>query len=109
MVEVVVQDIPLEEEEEEEVVDIDMDSADQGMVVLEVDLEGVEVVRGPQSALYGRNTYAGAINYVSRPPSDEFRSTVEATAAEDGRYELFGAISGPLAEGLSGRLVGGSS
>ena len=39
MVEVVVQDIPLEEEE---VVDIDMDSADQGMVALEVDLEGVE-------------------------------------------------------------------
>lgn len=69
-----------------------------------LDLERVEVIRGPQSALYGRNTFAGAISYVSRRPSDEFRGSAEALAAEDGRYELQGGVSGPLFEGVSGGI-----
>ena len=70
-----------------------------------LDLERVEVIRGPQSALYGRNSFAGAISYVSRRPSDEFRGSAEALAAEDGRYELQGSVSGPLIEGVSGGLA----
>lgn len=69
-----------------------------------LDLERVEVVRGPQSALYGRNTFAGAINYVSRRPSDVYQGSIEAIAAEDSRYELQGGVSGPLFEGVSGGL-----
>ena len=43
-----------------------------------LDIERFEVIRGPQSALYGRNTFAGAINYVSSRPSEAFESSVEA-------------------------------
>jgi iron complex outermembrane receptor protein len=70
-----------------------------------LDLERVEVIRGPQSALYGRNTFAGAINYVSRRPDDVLASTVEATAAQDGMYEVFGSLSGPLGGDFSGRVA----
>lgn len=66
-----------------------------------LDLERVEVIRGPQSALYGRNTFAGAINYVTRRPGDYLSGSIEAIAAEDERYELAGAISGPLTDTLS--------
>jgi iron complex outermembrane recepter protein len=69
-----------------------------------LDLQRVEVIRGPQSALYGRNTFAGAINYVTRKPDDDLRGSIEAIAAQDGRYELAGALSGPLASGLSGGI-----
>ncbi len=69
-----------------------------------LDIERVEVIRGPQSALYGRNTFAGAINYVSSRPSEAFESSVEAIAAEDGRYELQASIKGPLFGNLSGGL-----
>jgi iron complex outermembrane receptor protein len=61
-------------------------------------LERVEVLRGPQTALYGRGTYAGAINYVTRPPGDEFESELTATGAEYDTYELSGWMSGPLVE-----------
>jgi iron complex outermembrane receptor protein len=70
-----------------------------------LDLERVEVVRGPQSALYGRSTFAGAINYVTRKPDAEFDGYIEGTAAQDDYYEVLGAISGPLlGETLTGRL-----
>ena len=41
----------------------------------------VEVIKGPQSALYGRNTYSGAINFITRDPSDEFSGGVRIIAA----------------------------
>jgi outer membrane receptor protein involved in Fe transport len=42
-------------------------------------LQRVEVVKGPQSALYGRNTYAGAINFITRPPTEDVEATVKAS------------------------------
>jgi iron complex outermembrane receptor protein len=70
-----------------------------------LDLERVEVVRGPQNALYGRSTFAGAINYVTRKPGDEFDAYMEATAAQSEFFEVMGAISGPIVgDTLSGRL-----
>jgi outer membrane receptor protein involved in Fe transport len=42
-------------------------------------LQRVEVVKGPQSALYGRNTYAGAINFVTRPPTEDLEANVKAS------------------------------
>jgi iron complex outermembrane receptor protein len=71
-----------------------------------LDVERVEVVRGPQSALYGRNTFAGAINYVSKKPTNELDVKLEATAAEDDLYQVMGSVSGPLiADKLQGRIA----
>lgn len=70
------------------------------------ELERVEIIKGPQSALFGRNTFAGAINYVTKDPSDEFEATIDATAATRGEYRISGGIQGPITEGLSYRLAG---
>ena len=71
------------------------------------DLERVEVLRGPQGTLYGRNSIGGALNYVTRQPTFEWTGEVRAqVGALDGR-EYFGYISGPLIEDkLAFRLVG---
>ena len=51
-------------------------------------IERIEVIKGAQSALYGRNTYSGAINFISKRPSqDGFEASLEALAAEDPRPE----------------------
>ncbi len=59
-------------------------------------LERVEVIRGPQSALFGRRTFSGAINYITRPPSDEFDANIKLTGAEDNEWEASAYASGPL-------------
>ena len=50
-------------------------------------VERLEVIKGPQSALYGRNTYAGAINFISRPPSEDLEATVKAAVADFGEQD----------------------
>jgi len=50
-------------------------------------LERVEVVKGPQSALYGRNTYAGAINFITRRPTEDVEAYVRATVAQFGEQD----------------------
>ena len=64
-------------------------------------IERIEVVKGPQSALYGRNTYSGAINIISKMPGDTWEGRVTADIAEHDRYELTAGIRGPISEGLS--------
>jgi len=66
----------------------------------------IEVVKGPQSALYGRNTYSGAINIISKSPADRWGGRVQADVAEGMTYDISGSLSGPLAPGL-GLIVGG--
>jgi len=63
-----------------------------------LDLERVEVVKGPQSALYGRNAFAGAINYITKQPSmDGLRVTSYADlVANYAIYDVRGSISGPV-------------
>jgi outer membrane receptor protein involved in Fe transport len=64
-------------------------------------LERVEVIRGPQSALYGRNTYSGAINFVTRAPSKEISGSAKASIDEDEKdYSL--RLEGPIVEGRLG-------
>lgn len=70
------------------------------------ELARVEVVKGPQSALYGRNTYAGAINMVTKDPGDELEGNVRVQLAGDDQYELNGSVRGPIIDGL---LKGGLS
>lgn len=66
----------------------------------------IEVVKGPQSALYGRNTYSGAINIITKQPGDEWRGRVQADVSEGATYDISANISGPIAPGL-GFIAGG--
>ncbi|HNP65894.1 MAG TPA: TonB-dependent receptor plug domain-containing protein [Woeseiaceae bacterium] len=45
------------------------------------DVERVEIIRGPQAALFGRRTFAGAINFVTSKPTNEFEGSVSVSAA----------------------------
>jgi iron complex outermembrane receptor protein len=73
-------------------------------------LDRVEVVKGPQSALYGRNAFMGAINYVTQKPGDELRASVEATVGGYDRRDVSGALSGALIDGmLYARIAAGHS
>ena len=56
----------------------------------------VEVIKGPQSALYGRSTYAGAINYITVKPGSELKGTATVTAGQAREFSAFGAVSVPL-------------
>lgn len=71
-----------------------------------LDMERVEVLKGPQGILFGKNTIGGAINITTAKPSSEFEGYVEATYnPEYGDTDLTGVASGPLSDELSGRLA----
>ena len=61
-------------------------------------IERVEVIKGPQAALFGRATLSGAINYITKRPSNEWQGKVAANAAEHGEYEVRAYVSGPIVE-----------
>ncbi|PHR61530.1 MAG: hypothetical protein COA47_05715 [Robiginitomaculum sp.] len=61
-------------------------------------IERIEIAKGPQSALYGRNTFGGAINYVTKRPDNEFFATASGTVGNYGQLDINGSISGPLVE-----------
>lgn len=69
------------------------------------DLKRIEVLRGPQGTLFGRNTVGGAISLITNKPTDKFEAYVRATAGNYNLLETEGAISGPLvADKLLGRV-----
>jgi iron complex outermembrane recepter protein len=70
------------------------------------DTERVEILKGPQGTLFGRNATGGLVNYVSRKPTSEFSGYARATYGTRDQREIEGAVSGPLAEGLRARLAG---
>ena len=70
-------------------------------------IERVEIIKGPQSALYGRNTYAGAINYITKDPTSDLTVSVRGRLAEHGEKEIAGAISGPIGSDVLGFRLSG--
>lgn len=68
------------------------------------DVDQVEVIRGPQGTLFGRNTTAGIIKFTSRKPTDEFEAVVRAGVGSYGLQNFEGAVSGGLTDEISARL-----
>ena len=73
-----------------------------------LDLQRVEVMKGPQSALYGRDTFAGAINYVTRGADlGDFNGYVQGTVGSNERYAIRGSLNLPIGDFMAVRLFGG--
>jgi len=75
----------------------DLTSSNTGMF----DLQRVEVLRGPQGALYGRNATGGAVNYVTAKPTQERQGQASVLLGNYGRTETEGFVSGSLGEGAT--------
>ena len=71
-----------------------------------VDIERIEILRGPQSTLFGKNASAGVISITTKAPSDTFEGSMEATATDDGETGVVGSVSGPIMDDLRYRLTG---
>jgi iron complex outermembrane receptor protein len=72
-----------------------------------LDVGAIEIVRGPQGTLQGRNATAGAILMRSADPTPKPEGYITATAQNDSQFRTQGAISGPLGNGFEGRLAAG--
>ena len=70
-----------------------------------LDVAQVEVLRGPQGTLYGKNTTAGAINITTRQPTFEFEARGEVSLGNLGFKQAKGAVSGPLSSTVAARLA----
>jgi len=81
-----------------------MNRAAGGSVEL-FDLAAVEVLRGPQGTLWGKNAVAGVVNLKSKRPSDTLEMSAEATVGNLGRWGVQGLISGPLGDNMAGKLT----
>jgi len=73
-------------------------------ILSHLDIERVEVLRGPQGTLYGRNATGGAINYISRAPANEFEARVQLSAEDRDGYGVRGVVSGPVSDAVSYRV-----
>lgn len=70
------------------------------------DVARVEVLKGPQGTLYGRNTTAGAIGLFTRKPEQEFDANISTTYANYDRVEVEGAVNVPLSDAVAMRFAG---
>ena len=70
-----------------------------------VEMERVEVLRGPQGTLFGKNSLAGAVQYVTAEPADHFRLIGSATVGDYGRFNVSAAADLPLGDGIYTKLT----
>lgn len=71
-----------------------------------LDMERVEVLRGPQGILFGKNSIAGAVSQVTAKPTDDFEGSITGLYEPDhGEQDLRVVLSGPLSENVSGRIA----
>jgi iron complex outermembrane receptor protein len=77
-----------------------------GALLSVMDVEKIEVSRGPQGTLFGRSATAGAIRYITAKPSDELEGKVQATLGSENRRDLKGMVNIPLSDEVALRLVG---
>ncbi|MBN7797351.1 TonB-dependent receptor [Parahaliea mediterranea] len=68
------------------------------------DIQRVEVLRGPQGTLFGRNTTGGLVHFLSEPPTEEFSGYADLTLGEESEVKFEGAIGGAISDTLMGRL-----
>ena len=70
------------------------------------DIERVEVAKGPQGTLFGRNATGGLVHYLSRKPTEDFEGYGDVTYGSYDQFRFEGAISGPISESVSARVSG---
>jgi len=75
-----------------------------GAILDLVDIAQVEVLRGPQGTLFGRNTIGGAISITSQKPSEEFSGKISATVGTDSKRVIKGSVDIPLSDNLLSRI-----
>jgi iron complex outermembrane receptor protein len=71
-----------------------------------VDVDRIEILKGPQTTYFGNNAIAGALNIVSKQPTDTFEAWGRANYGQFGQYAAEGAVSGPVTDWLSARVAG---
>ncbi|MEM1379004.1 MAG: TonB-dependent receptor [Pseudomonadota bacterium] len=69
------------------------------------DIEQLEVLRGPQGTLFGKNASAGVVNITTRRPTETFEASVRASFYEDNEFRVRGRVSGPLSDTVAGSLT----
>lgn len=68
------------------------------------DIEQVEILRGPQGHLFGRNTVAGAVSITTRAPTKDFEGSIRAVVGNYGAREAYGTFAGPITDQVLGKL-----
>jgi iron complex outermembrane receptor protein len=70
-----------------------------------LDLDRIEILKGPQSTFFGNNAIAGALNIVTKKPGDTFDASARLLYGQFGQYTLEGAIGGPITDSFGARLA----
>lgn len=78
--------------------------SDGGLIDL-IDAERIEVLRGPQGTLFGKNSIGGAVNYVSKRPTDELSGRLKFTSGDFDRLDVEGMINTPLSDTVYARIA----
>jgi iron complex outermembrane receptor protein len=73
-----------------------------------LDIERVEVLRGPQGTLFGKNVVGGAVNIISTKPDEEFDASIRLRAGEDGEQNVRGMVNIPISDNIYARISASS-